>query len=130
MINQGCIGMLNSIIYDDDDELNDIILTLNELNIAYEIGDTEGGYYCKSLVLKNDPNMNFPSICGMIIGLPSWIFEWDHKVIESFIDSLFIDNEYICNDKLGHDIMKIMDLISIEYEYRHMNDDIITITKN
>lgn len=130
MMDQGCIDKLNSIIYNSYDELEYIKLTLDELNIAYEISDTEDGYYCNSLVLKNDPNMNFPDICGTVIGLPSWIFEWDHESIKLFIDLLFADDKYICNDRLGYDVMKLMDLISIEYEYRHISDYIIIITKN
>lgn len=129
-MDQGCIDKLNSIIYNSYDELEYIKLTLDELNIAYEISDTEDGYYCNSLVLKNDPNMNFPDICGTVIGLPSWIFEWDHESIKLFIDLLFADDKYICNDRLGYDVMKLMDLISIEYEYRHISDYIIIITKN
>lgn len=74
--------------------------------------------------------MNFPDICGTVIGLPSWIFEWDHESIKLFIDLLFADDKYICNDRLGYDVMKLMDLISIEYEYRHISDYIIIITKN
>lgn len=131
MMDQGWIGEINSIIYNtQNDELEYIKSTLDELNIAYEINDNKDNYYCNSLVLKNDPNMDFPNIYGVVIGLPSWIFEWDHESIKLFIDLLFADDKYICNDRLGYDVMKLMDLISIEYEYRHIADYTIIITKN